>query len=195
MAEAALTLVRHGQTEWSQNGRHTSTTDLALLPEGRERAEGLQRVLDRSGFGRVISSPRARALQTARLAGFGEEVEIWDDLVEWDYGEYEGLTTPEIQVQAPGWNLWRDGCPGGESPAQVSARVDAVIARAVEGGGEVILFAHGHILRALSARWLGQDVGFGARMGLSPATISRLGHDHDERVLERWNALASTLQR
>jgi probable phosphoglycerate mutase len=186
----SLTLVRHGQTEWSENGRHTSTTDLALLPAGRERAAKLRGVLDPAGFTLVLCSPRLRARETAQLAGFGAAVELDEDLVEWDYGDYEGLTTPEILAARPGWNLWTDGCPGGESPAQVSARVDRVIARAASVGGEVILFAHGHLLRCLAARWLGEELIFGARLVLSPASVSRLGTVNSVRALEGWNALA-----
>jgi probable phosphoglycerate mutase len=186
----SLTLVRHGQTEWSENGRHTSTTDLGLLPAGHERAVALGRVLDPARYALVLASPRLRARETARLAGFVAGVELDEDLVEWDYGDYEGLTTPEILAARPGWNLWTDGCPGGESPAQVSARVDRVIERAASVGGEVILFAHGHLLRCLAARWLGEELTFGARLVLSPASVSRLGTVNSVRVLERWNALA-----
>lgn len=191
MADPSLTLVRHGQTEWSQNGRHTSTTDLPLLPAGRERAAGLGAILDPSDFDLVLSSPRLRATDTARLAGFATSMQLSDDLVEWDYGDYEGLTSPEIEARAPGWKLWRDGCPGGESPAQVSARVDRVIARALAADGSVLLFAHGHVLRALAARWLEQPVAFGERLVLAPATICRLRFEHSVRVLERWNASGS----
>jgi broad specificity phosphatase PhoE len=188
MTEPSLTLVRHGQTEWSQTGRHTSVTDLPLLPEGRDRARALRGILDPAWFALVLSSPRTRALDTARLAGFSEGVEVTEDLVEWDYGEYEGLTSPQIRERTPGWNLWREGCPGGESPAQVSDRVDRLIARAVEADGDVLLFAHGHVLRALAARWLEQDVALGERLALFPATVSRLGTEHAQHVLEFWNA-------
>jgi broad specificity phosphatase PhoE len=186
-----ITLVRHGQTEWSQNGRHTSVTDLGLLSEGRDRAGGLARVLDPGAYTLALCSPRRRARETAQLAGFGDRMEICEDLAEWHYGDYEGLTTPQILQRAPRWNLWRDGCPGGESPAQVSTRADRVIARALEAGGEVILFAHGHILRALGARWLELAITLGERLVLEPATLSQLGIDHDERVLLSWNAPAS----
>jgi broad specificity phosphatase PhoE len=187
VSEPSLTLVRHGQTEWSENGRHTSVTDLALLPAGRQRAEGLRGALDPADFVLVLSSPRIRALQTARLAGFGTVVSVTEDLAEWAYGDYEGLTTEQILAQRPDWDLWRDGCPGGESPQQVTERVDRVIERGVSAGGAVIMFAHGHILRSLAARWLGEEVAFGKRLVLSPATISVLGTEHSIRALEGWN--------
>lgn len=189
MAQPTLTLVRHGQTEWSENGRHTSVTDLPLLDEGRRRAATLAHVLDPSTFAVVLASPRIRALETARLAGFGDEIEVTEDLAEWRYGDYEGLTTSQIMAERPGWDLWRDGCSGGESPDAVRARVDRVIERATGAAGDVILFAHGHILRALAARWLEQSVAFGRHLVLAPATISCLGAEHSVRALERWNQL------
>jgi broad specificity phosphatase PhoE len=187
MAPVSLTLVRHGQTEWSENGRHTSVTNLSLLPAGRERAAALRGVLDPAAFGLVLSSPRARALETAQLAGFDTGVSVVEDLAEWAYGDYEGLTTEQILAERPGWDLWRDGCPGGESPEQVSDRVDRVIERAAGADGEVIMFAHGHILRSLAARWLGEGVAFGERLLLSPASVSRLGVEHSMRALALWN--------
>jgi broad specificity phosphatase PhoE len=190
MGELSLTLVRHGQTEWSENGRHTSVTDLALLPEGRRRAESLRHLLDPAAFALALSSPRIRARETARLAGFADAgISVTEDLVEWNYGDYEGLTTAQIMVKRPDWDLWRDGCAGGESPQEVSARVDRVIARAQAAGGDVIMFAHGHVLRALAARWLGESIGFGERLVLSPATVSRLGTEHGVRALDSWNQI------
>jgi probable phosphoglycerate mutase len=190
MGELTLTLVRHGQTEWSENGRHTSVTDLALLPEGRQRAERLRGLLDPAAFTLALSSPRIRALETARLAGFADaDLTVTEDLAEWSYGDYEGLTTAEILAERPGWDIWHDGCVGGESPEAVSARVDRVIARAAVAGGAVIMFAHGHILRALAARWLEESVAFGERLVLSPATVSRLGTEHSVRALESWNQI------
>jgi probable phosphoglycerate mutase len=186
-----LVVVRHGATEWSENGRHTSRTDLPLLPSGIERARTLAPVLARFSFERVLSSPLQRAVKTAELAGFGDRIELTPDLTEWDYGDYEGLTSPQIHETDPDWNLWRDGCPGGESPVDVSLRADRVIADAVTADGDVLMFAHGHILRSLSARWLGFEVAGGERLLLSPATISILGHEHATRVLERWNAPAA----
>lgn len=190
MSEPRLVLVRHGDTEWSQNGRHTSHTDLPLLPSGIQRARSLQPVLAEMEFARVLSSPLQRALQTAELAGFGDRVEITRDLTEWDYGEYEGLTSEAIWKEHPAWNLWTDGAPGGESSEQVAARADQLIADAVQATGDVLMFAHGHILRVLLARWIGQPPATGAVFALNPATISILGHEHDFRAAERWNAPA-----
>ncbi len=190
MAEPTLTLVRHGQTEWSENGRHTSVTDLVLLPQGAERAARLAEQFEPTAFSLVLCSPRLRARETARLAGFTDpDIAVTEDLAEWSYGDYEGLTTEQILARRPGWDLWRDGCPGGESPDAVSARVDRVIDRAVSHGGDVILFAHGHILRCLAARWLGESVVFGERLVLAPATVSRLSTEHTVRAVESWNRI------
>jgi probable phosphoglycerate mutase len=190
VSEPELVLVRHGDTEWSQNGRHTSHTDLPLLESGIERARTLAPVLAGFDFARVLCSPLQRARQTAELAGFGARLEIVPELTEWDYGEYEGLTSDAIWAQRPGWQLWTDGAPGGESPAAVAARADHVIAEAVRSGGDVLMFAHGHILRVLVARWIGEGASAGARFNLNPATISILGHEHGQRVVGRWNAPA-----
>ena len=191
MTEPRLILVRHGDTEWSQNGRHTSRTDLPLLPSGVERARSLELVLAGLEFARVLSSPLRRALETAALAGFGDRVEITHDLTEWDYGEYEGLTSDEIWKDHPDWTLWADGAPAGESPEQVAARADRLISEAVHANGDVLMFAHGHILRVVVARWIGERPAVGARFKLDPATISILGHEHDFRVVDRWNASAT----
>jgi broad specificity phosphatase PhoE len=194
MAEPGMVLVRHGETEWSRAGRHTGRTDVPLLPEGREQAAALAPVLAPMQFARVLCSPRSRAQETCRLAGLGDRMQILDDLVEWDYGAYEGITSAQIHEQRPDWSLWRDGCPDGESPQQVSDRADRVIAAALAGissdHGDVILFAHGHILRVVGARWMGFLVDAGSRLILSPATISRLGHEHAIRAIERWNSPA-----
>jgi broad specificity phosphatase PhoE len=191
VSEPQLVLVRHGPTEWSENGRHTSRTDLPLLPAGIERARALGPALAGFDFARVLSSPLQRARQTAELAGFGDRLEITPDLTEWDYGDYEGLTSEAIWERHPDWNLWTDGAPAGESPEQVAARADRVIADAVRAGGDVLLFAHGHILRVLAVRWIGERPFVGALFRLDPATISILGHEHDFRVLERWNGPAA----
>ena len=182
-------VVRHGATEWSQNGRHTSTTDLPLLPEGRERAAELRRAFARVSFARVLCSPLLRARETCELAGFGDRMEICPDLTEWNYGDYEGLTSPQIHEQSPDWVLWRDGCPGGESPEEVAARADRVIELAVGGdaSGDTVAFAHGHVLRVLTARWIGLAARGGERFALAPAGIAKLGHEHTTRVIERWN--------
>jgi broad specificity phosphatase PhoE len=190
MSEPRLVVVRHGDTEWSETKRHTSHTDLPLLPSGVERARALAPVLAGFEFARVLSSPLQRAVQTAELAGFGDRIELTPALTEWDYGEYEGLTTPQIREIDPSWNLWLQGCPGGETPAEVSARVEVVIADAVTADGDVLMFAHGHILRALAGDWIKFGVAGGERLFLSPATLSILGHEHGIRVLERWNAPA-----
>ena len=160
-------IVRHGETEWSANGRHTSRTDLPLIESGRERASALRDELAGIRFGLVLSSPLRRARETAVLAGFEEVAEVCEDLHEWDYGEYEGLTTPEIRRSRPDWWLWRDGCPGGEMPSQVEARADRVLERfrAAMGEGPGLAFAHGHILRVVTARWLQFGVEGGARAG------------------------------
>ncbi|MDE3133911.1 MAG: histidine phosphatase family protein [Acidobacteriota bacterium] len=189
--EPRLVLVRHGATEWSQNGRHTSRTDLPLLPSGIDRARALGPALAGFEFAQVLSSPLQRARQTAELAGYGERLEIAPELTEWDYGDYEGLTSEAIWKQRPDWKLWTDGAPGGESPQQVAARADGVIASVAQAGGDVLLFAHGHILRVLAARWIGEPPALGALLKLDPATISILGHEHDARVIERWNGPAS----
>lgn len=190
MSEPGLVLVRHGDTEWSQNGRHTSRTDLPLLASGVAHARELAPLLAGFEFARVLSSPLQRARQTAELAGFGDRLEISPDLTEWDYGDYEGLTSDAIWKSRPGWELWTDGAPGGESPQTVAARADRVIADAVQAGGDVLMFAHGHILRVLAARWIGEPAAAGARLKLNPATISILGHEHMYRVIDRWNTPA-----
>ena len=180
-------LVRHGETEWSLSGAHTGRTDLPLTPEGRRRALELGRVLAGRRFVMVLSSPMARALDTCRLAGFGDAVEIDPNLCEWDYGAYEGRTTPEILQERPGWSLWRDGVPGGETIDQVAARAEAVLARAGRAGGDVALFAHGHILRVLTSCWLGLEPAAARLFALGTASVSTLGFERDTRVITRWN--------
>jgi broad specificity phosphatase PhoE len=182
-----IVLIRHGETEWSLNGKHTSSTDLELTENGRKRAEPLGALLASREFALVLCSPLRRARETCQIAGFGDRAQLCDDLVEWQYGEYEGLTTPQIREQRPGWNLWRDGCPGGEQPDQIGARVDRVIARMREAGGDCLAFAHGHVLRVLTARWLGFGVSGGARFALSPGTVSTLGYERDTEVVLSWN--------
>jgi broad specificity phosphatase PhoE len=181
-------IVRHGETEWSLNGRHTGSTDLPLTEHGREQAAGLGRELDGQPFELVLSSPLERARDTCELAGFGAAAELCDDLREWDYGDFEGMTTPEIHSAHPTWNLWRDGCPGGESPAQIAARVERVLARISGAHGDAIAFAHGHVLRVLTARWLRMEVSAGARFKLAAAAVGVLGYERDTEVIERWSA-------
>jgi probable phosphoglycerate mutase len=180
-------LVRHGATEWSKSGRHTSTTDLPLLPEGEDEACALvPRLADRD-FAVVLTSPRSRARRTAELAGF-PDAEVDDDLVEWGYGSYEGVTTDEIRETAPGWTVWTHPCPGGETSEQVSARLDRVVARCLAVSGHCLLFGHAHALRALTARWLRLPVSDGRLLRLDTGTISELGHEREEPVVLRWNS-------
>lgn len=182
-----LWIVRHGETEWSKSGQHTGRTDLPLTAEGERSALALRPALERAHFDLVLSSPRRRARRTAELLGFTDVV-VWDDLVEWDYGDYEGRTRADIQSDRPGWSVWTDGSPSGESPEQVSQRVDDVIARCREVEGVVLMFAHGHILRALAARWLDHPIALGANLELATTRISILSHDRGAPTLELWNA-------
>ncbi|MEU2182397.1 histidine phosphatase family protein [Streptomyces thermolilacinus] len=187
-----ILLARHGQTEWSLLGRHTGRTDIPLLPEGRKGAELLGERLRRGRWAglegyEIRTSPLVRARETCDLAGFGGRAEEWDTLMEWDYGAYEGLTPAEIQAARPGWLIWRDGVPDGESLAQVSARADEVVEWARSADRDVAVFAHGHILRTIAARWLGEDIAFGARVRLDPTSLSVLGWAYGKPALERWN--------
>jgi len=181
-------LIRHGQTEWSKNGRHTSVTDLDLLPEGVEAARCLAPILRDHHFDSIWSSPRLRAQATARLALPDAKPTIFEELAEWNYGEYEGVTSAEIHQTVPDWDLWTDGAPGGETPAQVTERVDEVCRRLLAEDGKAIIFAHGHILRALAVRWLGLDIAWGRSFVLSTATMSILGHEGGRPTLNSWNA-------
>jgi probable phosphoglycerate mutase len=185
---AEILVIRHGQTTWSAAGRHTSVTDLPLTPEGQAQAEQLRTALAGHQFAAVLCSPRRRAMRTAEIAGLAI-TDVDDDLAEWRYGDYEGITTAEIRERDPNWDLWRDGCPGGEKPDEVGARLDRVLdrARGYLDGGDVALVAHGHSLRVATARWLGQPVAAGALYLLETATISKLGFEHGEPVLHRWN--------
>jgi broad specificity phosphatase PhoE len=180
-----IVLARHGETKWSASGQHTSTTDIPLTDRGRAAAERLRERLAGREFALVLSSPRARARETARLAGFDPEIDA--DLAEVDYGEYEGLTTPEIREERPGWSLWTDGSPGGETLAEAGARADRVIARALAADGDVAIFAHGHILRVLAARWIELPPERGASFALDTASLSELGFERENRVIKRWN--------
>jgi broad specificity phosphatase PhoE len=180
-------LVRHGETEWSLSGQHTSRTDVPLTNAGREAARRLGARLAGREFALVLTSPRSRARDTCAEAGLGDVARVDDDLVEWDYGSYEGLTTPEIRVDHPGWLLWEDGVPGGETARQVAARADRVIERAIAADGDVALFAHGHVLRVLGARWLGLPPERGGSLALETASLSELGFEHENRVIWRWN--------
>jgi probable phosphoglycerate mutase len=187
MEPGKLWIVRHGETTWARLGRHTSRTDVPLTAAGREAARRIGAILAKHAFTLVLSSPKRRALETARLAGFADRVEVTDDLLEWDYGADEGRTTAEIRAERPGWTIWRDGPKDGETAAHVRARVDRVIARAREQPGDTLAFAHGHVLRALTARWLGLPVRDGRLFELDTATISVLGWEREQPVIERWN--------
>ncbi|MGA8246943.1 MAG: histidine phosphatase family protein [Nocardioides sp.] len=182
-----LWLVRHGETEWSRDGRHTSTTDLPLTDAGRRVAAGLRDRLDADSFSLVLTSPRLRARQTARLAGH-PEAEVDDDLAEWDYGDLEGETTEDIREAYPGWTIWSGPVPGGETAGQVSARLDRVVERCRAADGRVLVFGHGHALRALAARWLALPVADGRHLRLDTATVSVLGYERDTPVVQRWNS-------
>jgi broad specificity phosphatase PhoE len=185
---AQIVVIRHAQTAWSASGQHTSTTDLPLTDDGERQAAALRPVLAGHPFAAVLCSPRLRARRTAELAGLSV-TEVDDDLAEWVYGDYEGLTSAQIHERDPGWNLWRDGCPGGETPERVGARLDRVLdrARALLPGGDVALVAHGHSLRVATARWLGQPVAAGAGYLLRVATIATLGFEHTHPALTGWN--------
>jgi broad specificity phosphatase PhoE len=187
MAETRLFLIRHGETEWSASGQHTSRTDLPLTPNGVRQAELLARRLASQRFAAVFSSPLRRALETCRIAGLDREAIVTDDLREWDYGQYEGRTTDDIRADEPGWTIWTARIVGGESLEDVGRRVDRVIERALGVDGDVALFGHGHCLRILAARWMGLPPAAGALLELSTATLSRLGWEREQRVIEYWN--------
>jgi probable phosphoglycerate mutase len=179
-------LLRHAETEWSRNGRHTGRTDIPLTDHGRDVARELRGRLEGQSFALVLCSPLARARETAQLAGL-ECSGLRDELLEWDYGDYEGLTTPQIREQRPDWYLWRDGVPGGEMPPDVAARCDRLIAEVREAEGDVALVAHGHILRALGARWIDAPVDVGGRLHLGTGAICVLAYEREVAVLSRWN--------
>jgi broad specificity phosphatase PhoE len=181
-------LVRHSQTEWSLSGQHTGRTDIPLTEHGRAMARRLEPVLAQERFALVLTSPLRRARTTATLAGLGELAEMESDLREWDYGDYEGLTSNEIRAHAPDWNLFLHGAPHGENPAQVGARVDRVIERVRAAHGHVALFAHGHLFRVLAARWLGLHASDGRHFLLDTATLNILSYDHGIPAIKRWNA-------
>jgi broad specificity phosphatase PhoE len=183
----SVVLVRHGETQWSLSGRHTGKTDIALTDEGRRQASALAPQLKAWQPDLVLTSPLQRALETCRLAGFGERAQVRPDLAEWDYGRYEGLTTDQIKAMDPNWTLWRDGCPGGEQAADVGRRADRVIAEVRAIGGDVLIFAHGHVLRVLASRWLGEPAAGGRHYALQTATLSVLGYEHRDAVIQRWN--------
>jgi broad specificity phosphatase PhoE len=187
MATQLICLIRHGETEWSLSGQHTGVTDIPLTENGRKVATLLAPVLARETFALVLTSPLERARETCKLAGLGDRAEIDRDLIEWNYGEYEGLTPKQVQTKAPGWMLFTDGCPGGEAPQQVGARVDRVITRVRALEGHVALVAHGHIFRVFAARWLGLPATAGCHFLLDTATLSVLSYYRGVPAVKRWN--------
>jgi len=183
-----LYVIRHGATEWSENGRHTGVTDLPLLPEGEDQARATGALLAGHEFALVLTSPLRRARHTCELVGLADRAEVDPDLRELDYGSYEGVTTATIRETVPDWTVWTHPCPGGETLAQAAARVDRVIQRARAADGDVAVFAHGHILRILAARWCDLDPVEGRRFVLHTATLSRLGWEHGEPAVVVWNS-------
>jgi probable phosphoglycerate mutase len=180
-------LIRHGETEWSLSGAHTGRTDLPLTEAGCKNAIAVGKFLAARKFSAVFTSPLSRARETCRLAGYGDVAQVDPNLYEWNYGDYEGHTTPDIQKDRPGWSLWRDGVPNGETVEQVGERGEAVLARAAQFDGDVALFAHGHILRILTARYLGLSADCGRLFALGTASVSILGYERETRVISQWN--------
>jgi probable phosphoglycerate mutase len=187
MASRRLIVVRHGETEWSRSGRHTGRTDIPLTDLGRAQAAALGARLQECTLSAVWTSPLSRAADTCDLAGLGDQAKPLEDLMEWDYGAYEGITTAEIRKTRPGWTIWADGAPDGETPADVGARADRVVEAALAVEGDVAVFAHGHFLRMLAARWLGLAPSEGRLLALDPATFGILGHEREQRVVRLWN--------
>ena len=187
----SLFAIRHGETVWSRSGQHTGTTDLPLTETGRQLAERLRPLLAKETFALVLVSPMRRACETCGLAGFGDRAVVDPNLLEWNYGAYEGLTAREIDNRAPSWLIFRNGCPGGETPQEVGLRVDRVIARVRAVSGDTVLFAHGHVLRVLAARWLGLSVSAGQHFVLDTGTVSVLGHYRDIPAVKIWNSPAA----
>ena len=181
-------VVRHAETEWSQSGKHTGRADIPLTERGRERAVELGRELGKRRFELVLTSPLVRATETCRLAGFDDLAVLRDELVEWDYGSYEGQKTIEIREALPGWSVWRDGVPGGETADDVAARVDRVLAEIGSVAGDALVFSHGHLLRVVTARWLGLEPSAGRLFALDPGSLSVLGHERETPVVRLWNS-------
>lgn len=181
-----VVLVRHGETDWSRTLRHTGRTDIPLTETGRRQGKLVGEALRGRRFALVLTSPLRRARDTAVLAGFGD-AQPRDDLMEWDYGDYEGMLTADIRKEIPNWTIWRYGAPSGETPEQVGVRADRVLDEIRSAGGDVLLFAHGHLLRALAARWLGLAPTEGCLFALDPATLSVLGHEREASVIRTWN--------
>jgi probable phosphoglycerate mutase len=190
MRRHELLLARHGETEWSASGRHTSRTDLTLTENGRQLARHLASLLADRRFALVLTSPMRRAIETCELAGM-KGFQVRGELREWDYGDYEGATTPEILERRPGWDLWRDGCPGGETPSEVGGRADRLLAEVRSADGDVVAFGHGHMLRVVAARWLEREVADGGQFALATGTLSTLGYEHDRPVVQSWGVRGS----
>jgi broad specificity phosphatase PhoE len=182
-----VVLVRHGETDWSRSGRHTGRTEVELTEHGRAQAKAVGGALRNRDFALVLTSPLGRALETCRLAGFGDRAVQRDELMEWDYGAYEGRTTAEVREERAGWTLWRDGVPDGETIERVGERVDRVITELRTIDGACLLFAHGHVLRVLTARWLGLEPDAGRLFALDPGTLSTLGYERETSVIRLWN--------
>jgi len=180
-------LLRHGETEWSLSGRHTGKTDIPLTERGRRQAKALGPELQDWKFALVLTSPLQRATETCRLAGYGQQAQTRPELAEWDYGRYEGMTTEQITQTSPHWSLWRDGGPGGEKASDVGRRVDRVISEIRATDGDVLIFAHGHVLRVLTARWLEEPAETGRHYELQTAALCVLGYEHADPVIRRWN--------
>jgi probable phosphoglycerate mutase len=187
-------LVRHGETEWSKSGQHTGATDLPLTKAGADQGRLLTERLKELDFALVLTSPLLRARETCRQAGLLDRAEVLEDLREWDYGQYEGVTTTEIRRRQPDWSVWKDGAPGGETPDQVSDRADRVLDRVRAADGDVALFSHGHMLRGVGARWLGLPVAAGGHLLLSTASVSVLGYEREVPVIRLWNGRAHLSQ-
>jgi broad specificity phosphatase PhoE len=185
--ERQFYLIRHGETEWARDGRHTGRTDIPLTETGREQAGFLQPIFEDVTFETILSSPLHRALETAKLAGLSHRVELVDDLREWDYGDYEGITTAQIRQKVPDWTIWSHGCPHGESAADVGKRADRVVARLQQATGHVAIFSHGHFLRVLVARWIDQPPECGRHFLLGTSTLSILGFEHEYPAIKTWN--------
>ena len=189
-ATTEIWLARHGETEWSLSGAHTSRTDIDLTEKGREQALQLKPLLEGQKFSLVLTSPRRRARETCRLAGFGEQGQVDENLAEWDYGVYEGRTTAEIRKEQPGWSVWSSPIKDGETLSQVASRAQSVVAKAMASGGKVLVFSHAHFLRILAACWTELPAEAGSRLALSTGSISVLAHEHDTRVIQVWNRAA-----
>jgi broad specificity phosphatase PhoE len=186
--EQKVYLLRHGETEWSLNGRHTGVTDIPLTENGRVAARLLKPILAKVTFTLVLTSPLQRARETCELAGLGQFANVEPDLIEWNYGEYEGLTTEQIRSTRPGWSVFRDGCPGGESPEQVGARADRVITKVRTAAGNVALFGHGHFTRVIAARWINLSANYGENFLLDTATLNILSYYRESPAFQIWNA-------